>query len=185
MNGAYSGKVGGAIALSMLLAATTAPGQVFEGPASRTFEIRSEPAGATVETITGVHGKTPASLAERDIYPNTYAPEKVHLYGVITLSREGCRKRTVRPTEVDIQQGLSVDLECDSADSTTTLRGRTPSTGRTSSGDASGEARPVPRAETLPERKLRQLRVIQELLDEGLITAEEEARIRRRILERQ
>lgn len=173
------------LALAVLGVTPLAAAQVFEGPASRSFEVRSEPSGATVETISGSHGRTPLSLNERDIYPNTYAADKVGLYGVVILTRNGCEPRTIRPTEGDIQQGIRTDLACGPTGASTGAASGQAAPGPPQSTGPGTMAEPSPGAESLPERRLRQLRVIQELLDEGLISREEEARIRRRILERQ
>lgn len=163
--------------LVAVAAAGAATAQTFEGPASRTFEVRSNPPGAEVRTISGAHGETPASITERDVYPNTYPSDKQDLYGLVILERPGCKEEAVRLGAADIRQGLSVDLDCESA-------GAAP-TGRRSGPPASrpGKAETRTEAESMPDRRLRQLRVLQELHDEGLLTDEEEARIRRRILD--
>lgn len=158
--------------LVAVAAAGAATAQTFEGPASRTFEVRSNPPGAEVRTISGAHGKTPASITERDVYPNTYPSDRQDLYGIVILDRPGCKEEAVRLGTADIRQGLSVDLDCESA-------------GRRSGPPASppGKAETRPEAESMPDRRLRQLRVLQELHDEGLLTDDEEERIRRRILD--
>lgn len=168
--------------LYMLVAATVVPaaaGQTFEGPASRSFEVRSNPPGAEVRTISGAHGKTPASINERDVYPNTYPSDKQDLYGVVILKRPGCKKEAVRLGAADVRQGLSVDLDCESVG--VAAAGRRSEPPASTSGETEVPAEP----ESMPDRRLRQLRVLQELHDEGLLTGEEEARIRRRILKRQ
>ena len=153
-----------------------------DGAGIRAFTVESQPSGAEVFTITGGHGTTPLTLDERDIYPNSYAPEKVDQYGKVTLRKSGCREMNIRPGEEDIVAGLSLRLDCgentlsDGVESATKNADPVPPAQETRppSGDT-GEA--------LASRKLEQLRFLQELLDEGLITDEEEARIRNRILQ--
>lgn len=163
--------------LVAVAAAGAATAQTFEGPASRTFEVRSNPPGAEVRTISGPHGTTPASITERDVYPNTYPSDKQDLYGLVILERPGCKEEAVRLGAADIRQGLSVDLDCESAGAAPTgLRSGPPAS-------PPGKAETGAEAESMPDRRLRQLRVLQELHDEGLLTDDEEARIRRRILD--
>lgn len=119
-------------------------------------------------------GVTPLQLRERAIYPNDFADDKAHLYGTITLRRDACSTQQYRVTETDIRNGLSIELDCRPGTATATLESGQEPDSRVSSTRISGE-------ETISEKKLRQLRVLQELYDEGFITAEEERRIRRRI----
>ncbi|HSH27870.1 MAG TPA: hypothetical protein VK972_08935 [Wenzhouxiangella sp.] len=143
-----------------------------DGAGIRSFEIESKPAGAEVITITGNHGATPLTLTERDIYPNSYRPERQSQYGVITLRKAGCQDMNIRPGESDIVNGLSLVLDC----------GAGASAGDTAPALPAG--RPAGANDDEPaSKKLAQLRFLQDLLDEGLITADEEATIRKRILQ--
>ncbi|WP_220338348.1 hypothetical protein [Wenzhouxiangella sediminis] len=174
------------LALSLLLAGGRA--EAIDGAGIRSFDVESDPAGAEVITITGHHGTTPLTLDERDIYPNSYASEDMAQYGVVTLRKAGCRELNIRPGDSDIVTGLSLQLECGEQVSPDS-EGRDDRAG----GLAADAAAPPPSREsgsgpggdeTPASRKLEQLRFLQELLEEGLITPEEEAIIRRRILER-
>ena len=170
------------LALLLLAAAASASAQ---GLAIGTLRIESTPTGAEVELIGGHAGSTPLSITERDIYPNTYPDERFDLYGVVVLRHPGCEPLRHRLTQGDIATGLHLTLDC------ANLAGQSSAAPPASSPRAS--ATPMPSAttnppatapdESLPQRRLRQLQVLQELLDEGLISATEEQRVRRRILQ--
>ncbi|MCG3169400.1 MAG: hypothetical protein CALGDGBN_00918 [Pseudomonadales bacterium] len=137
------------------------------------LRIASDPPGAEVILIGGPAGHTPLTVSERAIYPNDYRDDQAALYGLVTLRRAGCATAVQRVTLEHLEHGMHVTLDCDP---------RVAGTQRTI--DTSGTSAPAAAAtpETLPARRLRQLQVLQELLDEGLISAGEEARIRRRLL---
>lgn len=140
-----------------------------------TLRIESTPSAAEVELIGGKAGVTPLTVNERDIYPNSYPDARAALYGTVTLRHAGCEPVRHRVTLDDLKQDLHLRLECTAAPaaqapSTTPAPVSTPST------------EPAP-ALTMPQRQLRQLQVLQELLDEGLISPAEEQRVRRRILQ--
>lgn len=159
-----------------------------DGAGIRSFQVESDPAGAAVITITGHHGTTPLTLDERDIYPNSYPADETAQYGVVTLRKTGCRELNIRPGDSDIVNGLSLQLECGglaSSDSEDRGAADAAAAGEVAAPAAPGEADSSRRDEgSSASRKLEQLRFLQELLEEGLITPEEEATIRRRILER-
>lgn len=157
----------------------------------RKLRIESDPPGAEVLLIGGSAGYTPLTVGERAIYPNDYPDDRAHLYGTVTLRRAGCETHVHRVTLDDIEHGLQVELDCDPAPvpaaravpaieperpppltEPPTLTPRVPVA---PSAPAAGES--------LSQRRLRQLQVLQELLDEGLITPAEERRIRRKLLE--
>jgi hypothetical protein len=120
--------------------------------------------------IGGSAGHTPLSVGERAIYPNDYSDEQAPLYGLVTLRRAGCATHVQRVTLEDLERGMHVTLDCDPAVAT-----------------AAGKSSPVHAtapvaSESVSQRRLRQLQVLQELLDEGLISAAEEQRIRRELL---
>ncbi|MDO8861538.1 hypothetical protein Q6D67_07475 [Haliea sp. E1-2-M8] len=119
-------------------------------------------------------GTTPLQLRERTIYPNDFPDDKAHLYGTITLRRDDCDTQLYRVNETDIRNGLSISLDCRPGTVTASLESPQESGSRVSS-------TPISADETMSEKKLRQLRVLQELFDEGIITADEERRIRRRV----
>lgn len=141
------------------------------------LSIESTPSAAEVELIGGKAGVTPLTINERDIYPNTYPDDRAALYGMVVLRHPGCEPLRHRVTRADISRGLHLRLECTSAAVQAVAPVRKPS--------------PVPAIappaaapdETLSRRRLRQLQVLQELLDEGLISPAEEQRVRRKILQ--
>lgn len=144
--------------------------------------IETEPPGAEVLLIGGKAGHTPLTVSERAIYPNDYPDERAHLYGTVTLRHAGCKTIVHRVTLDDIERGLKLKLDC----------GTVADTRGTPAPQAPAAEIPIPQAthtppavpgETLSQRRLRQLQVLQELLDEGLISAPDEQRIRRRLLE--
>lgn len=157
----------------VLLIACSAPAMALDGAGIRSFTVETDPAGAEVVTITGDHGTTPLTLTERDIYPNSYRPDQQSQYGVVTLRKPGCREMNIRPGDHDIVNGLSLALDCGSG----------AAADETASGPAATD-RPAPANDDgLAAKKIARLRFLQDLLDEGLITADEEATIRKRILE--
>ncbi|MBP9032974.1 MAG: hypothetical protein KBG29_03710, partial [Pseudomonadales bacterium] len=118
--------------------------------------------------IGGSAGHTPLSVGERAIYPNDYSDEQAPLYGLVTLRRAGCATHVQRVTLDDIERGMHVRLDCDPAPAVA-ASARTPSPAMAAD-------------ESVSQRRLRQLQVLQELLDEGLMSAAEEQRIRRALL---
>jgi len=168
---------------SGLLAAIIAAFQVTTGSAGelkiQRIRIESTPDGAEVTTIVGRHGVTPLSITERDIYPNTYPEAKVDLYGKVVVSKPDCETITRRVTLDDIKNGLDFQLDCMAS---------TPVADRKAAGKPQAISKPeqsaVSIAEPLSERRLRQLKVLNELLDDKLISAKEEQSIRKRIFER-
>lgn len=121
---------------------------------------------------------TPLTVNERDIYPNSYPDARADRYGTITLRHAGCEPLHHRVTLDDLKQGLHLRLDCSAAPTATaTARPAPPAS-------ASSTTRPPPAPpSTMPQRRLRQLQVLQELLDEGLISPAEEQRVRRKILQ--
>jgi len=132
-----------------------------------------------VSTIVGRHGVTPLSITERDIYPNTYPDAKVDLYGKVVISKSGCKTITRRVTLDDIKHGLDIPLDCTESTLVVKLE---------AAGKPQAIRKPEQSAtsitEALSERRLRKLKVLNELLDDKLISAEEERAIRKRIFER-
>ena len=147
--------------------------------ATRKLRIESQPAGAEVLGIGGSIGYTPLTVNERVIYPNSYPDDRADLYGMVLLRRTGCETYRHRVTLEDLEQGLSIALDC--------------AAGTVPAAQEAEEERPPQRAASAPqtsatdesvsERRLRQLQVLQELLDEGLISVAEERRIRRQLLD--
>lgn len=142
-----------------------------------TLRIESVPAGAEVELIGGKAGTTPLTVSERDIYPNSYPDARAELYGTITLRHAGCEPLRHRVTLSDLKQDLHLRLDCIAAATQAAAPAVTPAPA-----PASAQAQATS-PDTLSQRRLRQLQVLQELLDEGLISPAEEQRVRRRILQ--
>ncbi len=179
----YSRWVPASVVLGLLLATS---GALFNtktaysaGLKIQRISIESTPSGAVVTTIVGRRGVTPLNITERDIYPNTYPDEKLELYGKVIISKPGCRTVTQGVTLDDIKQGLDVQLDCTepAAIVKSEAAGKTKTIKKT-------ELSATSTAEPLSDRRLRQLKVLNELLDDKLITAEEERTIRKRIFER-
>lgn len=143
----------------------------------RKLRIESDPPGADVVLIGGAVGRTPLTVNEREIYPNDYPDDQAHLYGVVTLRRGGCATHVHRVTLDDIERGLKVVLICEGTPAVAS-----PLPPRADAPFPTAPAGAIP-AHSVLERRLRQLQVLQELLDEGLIGAAEEQRLRRRLLE--
>ncbi|MCW8875072.1 MAG: hypothetical protein OQK27_04890 [Gammaproteobacteria bacterium] len=167
------------------LVALTLGGQVPIVTAVERFRIDSEPDGARVFTISGQTGTTPLTLSERDIYPNSYPPEDVDLYGVIILRKDGCTDYHRRVTRSDIEQGILARLDCGASAAAVApaVPAPEPPLTRPKAVRPSAASTLDAAAESPSQRRLRQLRVIQELHDEGLLSGAEEQSIRRRILD--
>ncbi len=148
-----------------------------------TLRIESVPAGAEVELIGGKAGTTPLTVSERDIYPNSYPDARADLYGTVTLRHAGCEPLRHRVTLSDLKQDLHLRLDCNAAMVQAVVQPATPAPAPAAA--QASPTTPVPPApvQTMPQRRLRQLQVLQELLDEGLISPAEEQRVRRRILQ--
>jgi hypothetical protein len=141
------------------------------------LRIESTPSGATVSSIVGELGTTPLSISERDIYPNSYPEDRQSLYGKVMITRDGCTAVTRRVTLDDISGGMDIDLQCEQT--VTAEDAETRPEPATAESDAVGAAAPT----ALSQRRLRQLKVLDELLADGLISEQEERTIRRRILD--
>jgi hypothetical protein len=147
--------------------------------ALRKLRIDSNPPGAEVELIGGSAGHTPLSVDERAIYPNDYSRDRAQLYGTVTLRRAGCEPLVHRVTRGDFEHGLQLTLDCASQAVAPTTEAERPPTPYAPVAPALSSAT----ATESSARRLRQLQVLQELLDDGLLTAAEEQRIRRKLLE--
>ncbi len=160
--------------LLLCLAAVTGIAAADSPLEPRRFPVQSEPSGAEVRVIGGRLGTTPLTLNERDIYPNDFPDERLDDYGVVILSHPGCETLRHRVTREEIEQGLKLRLECRQSIAAAPPAAATPSA---RAAETAGQT-----AESKADRRLRQLRVLDELLEEGLLSPEEERRIRRRIL---
>ena len=192
----YSLRIPAGVVPGILLATSSALFYVTAADAAglkiQRIRIESNPAGAEVSTIVGKHGVTPLSITERDIYPNTYPDAKLNQYGKVIISKPGCKTITRSVTLDDIKHGLDIQLDCSESTPVATRGAAEPepvpvarSRPVNNPPAALKPARAVtPVAEPLSGRRLRQLQVLNELLDDGLISAEEERAIRNRIFER-
>ena len=145
-----------------------------------TLRIESTPSAAEVELIGGLAGTTPLTVSERDIYPNSYPDARAALYGMVTLRHAGCEPLQHRVTLDDLKQDLHLRLDCVAAKTAAPAPPVPVPVSATT--PATMHLPPAP-PEAVPQRRLRQLQVLQELLDEGLISPAEEQRVRRRILQ--
>lgn len=159
---------------ALLLAALAVLPAESAGLTLRSLRIESTPPGAEVMLIGGTAGRTPLTVGERDIYPNDYPDKLAHLYGTVTLRRDGCETVVHRVTLDDIERGLNVAMKCGGPAAASSAANLAP-------------ARRVdaqsPPPDAAAARRLRQLQVLQELLDDGLLSPAEEQRIRRRLLD--
>ena len=171
---------------ALLLSALCAPPAAAAELSLRKLRIETDPPGAEVLLIGGKAGYTPLTIDERALYPNDYRDDEAHLYGTVTLRRAGCGTVVHRVTLDDLGRGLNVTLDCGApsdvraasagkAETSVSAASPTPAVPPTATGATATEA--------VSQRRLRQLQVLQELLDEGLIDSAEEQRIRRRLLE--
>jgi hypothetical protein len=151
---------------------------------TREFPVTTEPPGALVSSITGNLGTTPLRIDERAIYPNQFPKDRIDLYGKLVLSRPGCATVTHQVTLAEVGSGIAVKLDCwdRSVPLRTEVLGPAEANEATASIQPATGAPPEPTAEGVAERRLRQLRVLDELLGEGLLSPEEERSIRQRIL---
>lgn len=163
----------------------------------RTLHVKSDPPGAEVLLIGGSAGLTPLTVGERALYPNDYPDDRKHLYGIVTLRRAGCETYAHRVTRDDLERGLQVTLDCGTPPAAAIPGARAvpaiqperppPLTEPPVSMPRAPISPAAPSApvagESISQRRLRQLQVLQELLDEGLVSAAEERRIRRKLLE--
>jgi hypothetical protein len=171
----------------LLLCALVAVPAVSAELTLRKLRIETDPPGAEVLLIGGQAGYTPLTISERAIYPNVYRDDQTDLYGTVTLRRAGCDTVVHRVTLEDIERGLNITLDCDASPAERTAPVSKPehpvSITRVAAPLPPPAASDPVVAEAVSQRRLRQLQVLQELLDEGLISAAEEQRIRRRLLE--
>lgn len=146
-------------------------------PGATSLRIESTPSAAEVELIGGRAGTTPIVVAERDLYPNNYPDARADMYGMVLLRHPGCEPLQHRVTLSDIQHGLHLRLDCSAA----MVQSPTPVVLPIAHSLATPPPLKSPTA--VSQQRLRQLQVLQELLDEGLISPAEEQRVRRRILQ--
>jgi hypothetical protein len=153
------------------------PGDPFK---PRRFRVESVPGGAEVFVIGGRIGTTPLTLSERDIYPNWYPDDQAHLYGTIVLRMAGCREYARRVGLDDIEAGIEARLDCGQD---TVAEAQPPPPGPAPAAAPVADSPTTAAAAVTLQRRLRQLKVLQELMEDGLVTEQEERTIRKRILD--
>lgn len=167
------------------------------GDLGGSIHISSEPPGADLYVMGKHAGTTPTTISEQDIYPVSYRADTEKLYGMVFLHKNGCEEFSKRLTRTDIKNGLTIRLVCSTGEiastspqSPVTPAARSPvvapSSVATVSSAVVADSPPQPDSQTskesLSERKLKQLKSLLQLLDEGLMSREEEEQLRRRIL---
>lgn len=180
------------ICAAMLSILTTGCGTldaiVSSGKAGATISITSNPSGADLYVMGKHAGTTPMKISNLDIYPVSYDLSNEMIYGMVFLRKDGCEEYSRRLTRSDINNGLTAVLNC-GANVTSSLSLQpvaVPSTSPAVTTDVPAHApaqQPRPVLLSLPERRLQQLKSLQQLHDEGLISDEEEKKMRRRILD--
>ena len=129
--------------------------------------VSSDPTGADVYVMGTKLGTTPASIPLAAVFPPTYTSDAQRLYGTVELRHAGCAPVTQTVSTRAVARGVHVKLDCGPAK---------PPDAAAPAAEAAGPV-DVPLA---PEQRLRQLR---DWLDQGLITEDEAADARRRILD--
>lgn len=158
--------------------------------------VSSVPEGADVYVMGNKKGVTPMRIYQQDLYPASYNLNKEHLYGKVQLKKTGCTTYTRRLSRSEISGGLNVKLDCRNRKTTHPV----PVMNEPSSVDpvkAPETASPAisykprtnsqDRQSTSPElsvheRKLQQLKSLQQLREEGMLSEEEERALRKKIL---
>lgn len=126
------------------------------------IQVDSVPVGASVIVLGEAMGQTPMTLTTRDVFPQSFAQEKQHLYGRIELTYPGCEPSITTVSSRIISNGLKAKLKCRDKPQAATIS-------------------TTPRTEPV-ELKLR-LQKLKELYQEELINEEEYATKRKELLE--
>ena len=177
-----------ALAATLSLAIHAAGARAETGAAGKSIHVASIPTGADVYVMGSHVGATPMVINERDIYPISYKPGDESQYGSVSFRKAGCGDYSKRMTRADINDGLTAVLACKPAAAAQEKLPRPDVT--TAATDvqratvaATGEPEAAPSPASMSEQRLQQLRVLQQLLNEGLISDAEEKVIRKRILD--
>jgi hypothetical protein len=155
----YRGFVLCVISVSFAVAAGCGAGSALTR--ANEISVASDPPGAAVHAAGKRLGVTPLVVLQQDVFPVAYPPEQQDVYGMLMLSKDGCKEHTVRVTNTVIRKGVNVKLDCGQADLARPQAGA-----------------PGSRPPSIKERLLR----LNELRDQGLVTEEEYREIRRKIL---
>lgn len=133
---------------------------LFEQNSDEQVNITTTPSGASVIVMREELAQTPAKIKTQKIFPVTFPAEYANDYGRITLSKEGCKSRTLMVNATLLSQGVDVTLDCPSAAETAVA--------------------PQKSSQTPIKKRLQQL---QALKDDGLINEDEYSQVRQRILD--
>ncbi len=175
--------------LAVLITGCNAIGTVTQdGSADTRIQITSEPSGATVYLMGKKTGVTPITVSERDIYPVSYAPETEKYYGKIMLRKEGCKEFSRRLTRSNVYEGLTAKLDCGTRAANEQVPDQLPEAQPPLAPAPAPARTPYPgdpaASSDVPAQQLEQLRTLQRLQEEGVLTDEEEENLRKRILNR-
>ena len=131
------------------------------------FQVDSVPVGASVLVLGEAMGQTPMTLTTREVFPQSFDYNKQHLYGRVELRHPGCKPLITSVSSRVISSGLKAKLECDNIPQAQQEPSATQPT-------------TVPPEPTSLKQRLQKLK---ELYQENLISEEEYAEKRRRLLE--
>ncbi len=148
------------------------------------ISIASIPSGADVYVMGKKVGMTPLKITDRDIYPVSYSNDVEQYYGKVILRKEGCGTQRRRLTRSEVRGGLTARLECKNNSpsiSPPALRPDKPSITATNPSTPQPESLASP--SVLPEKQLEQLRLLQKLQEQGVLSDDEERKLRKRILD--
>ena len=140
------------------------------------ISVASEPSGASVHAMGKTLGRTPLVINHQDVFPVTYDPDQEDLYGDLLLRKEGCQDYRQRVNSANLKKGIQVKLDCAGL-TTKHLPTQVPPTTQVPQDKPPAIEVPIPA--TLKERLVR----LDALHQDGLITDEEYAAARHRILE--
>jgi len=132
--------------------------------------VDSEPSGATVYVMGEVLGNTPLVVQLQDVFPTVYTPDQQDLYGMVILKKDGCQDYLQGVSSAIMSKGVKAKLDC-----TEVAAEQTP----TQIPQSNQSGIDVPAPTSLKQRLIR----LEELHRDGLITDEEYAAARRRILD--
>ncbi len=135
----------------------------------RSFQVDSVPVGASVLVLGEAMGQTPLTLHTRDVFPQSYAHDKQHLYGRVEIRHPGCKTFTTTVSSRIISHGLNARLECDEKP--------------TAPPAAQVEQQTAPLQRQQPQPLKQRLIRLKELYQEGLISEPEYEAKRKQLLE--
>lgn len=173
------------------------------------ISIDTTPPGAEVFVFGRAVGTSPMSLPENLIFPTNYAKGQEGLYGMVELRLAKCKSSQHRVSSDAISNGLNVTLDCSTPASVATPTASANTTNLNNSSSPSPLNKPISAAEYFANQSpppaaamnpvapgtaasdafgaknflAERLRILQDLLNRGLISPEEAAVTRKRILD--